>query len=374
MSWTHRERVLAALDHQEADRVPIDFGGCFATGLLFPGYPPLMEHLGLEYEKAALPKPRRNAVLADQLLERFDVDTRFIGLGAYEGNRREVDEDTFVDEWGVIWKKVGDGPYLAEGGPFYNRTPDIKELEEFDWPDPDNPGYFRGLEERAAAFRRNTDCALILNLRQGIVHQGMFLRGFADWLKDLYKHREFMVRLTEIVTDFWVRLLENALDAVGDNADLFYVGDDLATQAAPLFSPDAYRELIKPHHRRIFETAKSRGLKIVYHSCGSVSPLIDDLIDIGVDAVNPVQVNANNMDPALLKERFGNRVSFWGGIDTQKILPFGTPEEVRAETRRIIGILGKGGGYVLNSVHTIQPDVPPENIVAMFDEARMHRY
>ena len=211
MTWTHRERVLAALDHEEADRVPIDFGGCFATGLLFPGYSPLMEHLGLEYEEIALPKPRRNAILADSLLERFDVDTRFVGLSAYEGIRREIDEDTFLDEFRVVWKKAGDGPYLAEDGPFCNRKPSIQDLEEYDWPDPDNPGYFRGLKERAAAFRRNTDCALILNLRQGIVHQGMFVRGFADWLKDLYKNREFIVRLTEILTDYWVRLAETPL-------------------------------------------------------------------------------------------------------------------------------------------------------------------
>lgn len=374
MAWTHRERVMASLNHEEADRVPIDLGGCFSTGLFFTSYPPLMEHLGLEYKAATLPKPRRTAVLDDSLLERFEIDTRFVGLGAYQGSQQVTDEDTFIDEWGVTWKKVGDGPYLDEGGPFSGPRPTIADLEKFAGPDPNNTGYFQGLREKAKAHRRDTDCAVILNLRYGIVHQGMFLRGFVDWLKDLYKNREFISRLTELITEYWIQLAVNTLDAVDNDVDIVYVGDDLAMQSGPLFNPVAYRELIKPHHRRMFEIVKSRGPKIVYHSCGAVTPFIDDLIDIGVDAINPVQVNANNMDPQDLKDAFGDRISFWGGIDTQKILPFGTEDEVRAEVRRIISILGKNGGYVLNSVHNLQPDVPPENIIAMFDEARAHKY
>ncbi len=374
MAWTHRERVLAALNHEEADRVPIDLGGCFSTGMYFTAYPPLMELLGLEHENATLPKPRRTAVLAESLLQRFDVDTRFVGLGAHEGSRGEIDEDTFLDEWGVTWKKVGDGPYLDENGPFCGSRPTVADLEKYDCPDPGNPGYFRGLGERAAAQRKQGDYAVILNLRYGIVHQGMFLRGFSDWLKDLYKNRAFITRMMEVITDYWVQLADNALDAVGNDVDIVYVGDDLAMQSAPLFDPQIYRQLIKPHHRRMFETVKSRGHRIVYHSCGAVAPLIEDLIDVGVDAINPVQVNASNMDPQGLKEAFGDRISFWGGIDTQRILPFGTPDEVRVEVRRIIGILGANGGYILNSVHNLQPDVPPANIVAMFDEAGAHKY
>lgn len=374
MTWTHRERVLAALNHEEPDRVPIDLGGGFSTGIFFTAYPPLMEHLGLDYERAILPKPRRTAVLSESLLERFDVDTRFAGLGAYEGRRHELGEDAFIDEWGVTWQKVGDGPYMAEDGPFCHKRPEIRELEEFDWPDPGNPRYFKGLRERVSKLRANTDCAIVLNLRYGIIHQGQFLRGFVNWLKDFYKNREFMARMMEGITDHWVKLAENALDTVNNDVDVVYFGDDLASQAGPLFNPEVYRALLKPHHRRIMETIKSRGPKIVYHSCGAVLPFIDDLIDIGVDALNPVQVNANNMAVEKLKADFGDRISFWGGIDTQRLLPLGTPDEVRAETRRTIEVLGTGGGYILNSVHNLQPDVPPENIVAMFDEGRMHRY
>jgi len=263
---------------------------------------------------------------------------------------------------------------MAEDGPFFKKKPEIRHLEEFDWPDPGNPGYFRGLRERVSNLRANTDCAIVLNLRYGIIHQGQFLRGFADWLKDFYKNPEFMARMMAKITDYWVQLAENALDTVNNDVDIIYFGDDLASQAAPLFNPEAYRTLLKPHHRRIMEIIKSRGPRVVYHSCGAVSPFIDDLIDIGVDALNPVQVSANNMALEKLKDEFGDRIAFWGGIDTQRLLPLGTPDEVRAETRRTIEVLGKGGGYILNSVHNLQPDVPPENIVAMFDEGRTHRY
>ncbi len=321
MAWTHRERVLAALNHEEADRVPIDLGGCFSTGMYFTAYPPLMQHLGLAHENATLPKPRRTAVLAPSLLERFDIDTRFTGLGAYDDSHGEIDEDTFLDEWGVTWQKVGDGPFLDEHGPFSDGKPTIEDLEAYQFPDPGNPGYLRGVGDRAAAHRKKTDCAVVLNLRYGIVHQGMFLRGFTNWLKDLHKNREFISRMMELIADYWVQLATNALDEVGNNVDLVYVGDDLAMQTGPMFNPEIYREIIKPHHRRMFETIKSRGLKIIYHSCGAVAPLIDDLIDVGVDALNPVQVNASNMDPNDLKEAFGDRISFWGGITPRSCYP-----------------------------------------------------
>jgi uroporphyrinogen decarboxylase len=156
--------------------------------------------------------------------------------------------------------------------------------------------------------------------------------------------------------------------------DVVFFGDDLASQLAPLFDPEIYRALIKPRHRRMVEAIKAKAdVKVLYHSCGAVSRLIDELIDIGVDALNPVQVTAADMEPGSLKKRFGQRIAFWGGINTQEILPFGKPAAVRAEVRRVIDILGPGGGFVLNSVHNIQDDVPTENVVAMFDEAREYR-
>lgn len=368
---THRERVLAALNHEETDRVPIDFGGTFTTTIYYSAYERLKQHLNLDHETKIYSKLRRLAVPHETMLERFDIDTRLLGLGAYEGDQHEIDEDTYFDEWGTTWKKAQDGHYLYVDGPFFDqKKPDLEALETGNWPDPDNPGYYRGLRERAEKLRA-TECAVILNMPIGVVHQGQFLRGFADWLKDLYKNRGFSEKMMDVIADRWIAVAENALQTVGDNVDIVFLGDDLASQLAPLFNPEIYREIIKPRHARMIEAVKSRAdVKVLYHSCGAVSPLIDDLIDIGVDAINPVQVTASDMEPETLKERFGERITFWGGINSQETLPFGSPEEVRAETRRVIDILGQDGGLVLNSVHNIQDDVPAENIVAMFDEAR----
>jgi len=374
-TMTHRERVLAALDHRETDRTPIDFGGTYTTTIYYAAYERLKAFLDLEHETVILSKIRRLAIPDESVLERFDVDTRFLGLGTYEGNQRELDDDTYLDEWGTTWRKAEDGHYLYVDGPFFDvKKPDPNALDAYQWPDPDNPGYVRGLKERAAALRRGSDRAIILNLPIGVIHQGQFLRGFADWLKDLYKNRDFVTHLMDLTADTWIRLAENALDAAGDNVDIVFFGDDLSSQAAPLFSPEMYRELIKPRHRRMIAAVKARRpVKVLYHSCGAVSSLIDDLIDVGVDAINPVQVTARDMEPEALKARFGDRITFWGGINTQETLPFGTPEEVRAEVRRVIDCLGRNGGFVLNSVHNMQNDVSATNIVAMFDEARTYR-
>ncbi len=377
MTWTHRERVLAALNHEEPDRVPIDFGGAYATTIYFSAYENLKKHLGVvESEMGISTKRGRTALVDETILRRFDIDVRGLRLGAYEGgpNQEDIDEDNYRDEWGVVWTKTGTHPYITTDGPFYNKVPTIEDLERHSWPDPDNPGLYRGLSERAEALRRDTDYAIILNLRLGIVHEGQFLRGYGDWLKDLYKRPEFANLLMEFTGGYCRKVVENSLKAVGDNVDIVWFGDDMAIQESTLFDPKIYRQLIRPHQERTISMVKALAdVKVVFHSCGAIAALLDDLIGIGVDAINPVQVGAKGMDPAGLKERFGDRLAFWGGIDTQRILPFGTQDDVRAETRRIIDILGKGGGYVLNSVHNIQPEVPPENIVAMFDEARSYR-
>ena len=321
-------------------------------------------------------KVRRLAVIDEEVQERFDVDTRYLPLGAYEGDQKEIDDDTYLDEWGTTWHKAGDGHYLYVDGPFFGiKRPEVSALDDIDWPDPDNPGYYRGLAERAAALRRETDCAIILNLPVGIVHQTQFVRGFADSLKDLYRNRDFAQALMERICDWWVAVAANALDAVGDNVDITFFGDDLATQQGPVFDPEIYRQMIKPLHRRKIETIREHAagdIKVLYHSCGSVASLVDDIIEIGVDVLNPVQVQADHMEPEGLKAGFGDRLAFWGAMNTQRVLPFGSPEEVRAEVRRMIDILGKGGGTVPNGVHNIQNDGPAENVVAMFDEARTY--
>ena len=234
-------------------------------------------------------------------------------------DQHEIDEDTYFDEWGTTWKKAQDGHYLYVDGPFFDqKKPDLEALENGDWPDPDNPGYYRGLRERAEKLRA-TECAVILNMPIGVVHQGQFLRGFRRLAQGPLQEPSLLGKNDGRHRRPLDRRGRKRHPDRGDNVDIVFLGDDLASQLAPLFNPEIYREIIKPRHARMIEAVKSRAdVKVLYHSCGAVSPLIDDLIDIGVDAINPVQVTASDMEPEKLKERFGGRITFWGGVNTQE--------------------------------------------------------
>ena len=381
MAWTHRERIMAALNHEEPDRVPIDFGGAEFTSITLPAYERLKKHLNIDHETEVMSIIHSVAHPHEEMLQRFDIDTRNVQPGGYEGGHQEwIDANTYVDIFDVLWKRTErsiDQHFLHKDGPFYEGVMTIEAIEAFDWPDPNNPGLVKGVKERVEEIMENGDHAVCLYLPGGVVHRGYAMRGFEPYLKDLYKNREAWCLLMDKLTDFWVGTAERMIEAAGSkNIDIVYFGEDLGTQEGCMFDPEnIYAKYIKPRHRRMVETVKSRAdVKICYHCCGSAYPFIEHLIDIGIDALNPVQVTARDMEPAGLKEAFGDRMAFWGGINTQQILPFGTPEEVRAETRRIIDVLGKGGGYILNTVHNIQSEVPPENIVAMFDEGLSHSY
>jgi uroporphyrinogen decarboxylase len=201
------------------------------------------------------------------------------------------------------------------------------------------------------------------------VHQAQWLRGYTNWFRDLAVNREGFQALLDRVTDVWLRIASRMLDAVGANADVILFAEDVAFQQGPMVRREMYEKYIRPNQERVFSLMRSHGGKILYHCCGSVVSLIEDFIDLGVDAVNPVQVSAAGMDTAKLKEQFGDRIAFWGGVDTQSVLPAGTPDEVRREVRRRIKDLAPRGGYVLCPVHNIQADVPPENLDAMYREA-----
>ncbi len=365
MSWTHRERLLAALNHEEADRIAIDFGSTPASGISVPAYEALKAHLGWRHDTVIADRIGDLVALDESALRRFDVDVRALGFGVAP---REIDHDTLCDEWGVTWHRAPDGAFMPVDGPFRGRPAELSDLEDWAWPDPHDPEYTRGLAARAEALAQSSDCAILLCLPAMPVHVGQCQRGFAEWLKDLRRNPQYVSRMMDIAADLWIAIVGQALAAVGDKVDVVFVGDDLASQEGPLFSPSLYRELVKPRHGRMIAAVKaSCDAKILYHSCGAVFPMIEDLIEIGVDVLNPVQTSAKGMDPEGLKEAFGKRLSFWGGIDTQLILPYGSPHEVAAETRRVVDILGAGGGYVMAASHSVQPEVPAENVLAMFD-------
>ena len=217
------------------------------------------------------------------------------------------------------------------------------------------------------------DYALVLNLPSGFVHVTQYLRGFEDWFVDIGADRALFELLADAVLDVNLAACALILDEVGGEVDVAMCSDDLGLQSGLMVSPECYRELIKPRHRRYFDLVHEKSpAKVFFHTCGAVSDIIEDLIEIGVDVLNPVQVSAAGMDPETLKKRFGGRLAFWGAVDTQRLLPHGGTEEVRQEVLRLIEVLGRGGGYVLGAVHNVQPDVPVANLLAMFEQGRRY--
>ena len=371
-AMSHRERVFRALTHQEPDRVPVDLGGSRSSSLVLEAYERLNGHLGSQEPRSVFSKWLNIAHPSEVMLTRFDIDTRSLSQGDPD-NWQDIifPNGSYQDEWAVVRSRPRGSLYYDLTKSPLSGDVDVADLEKFSWPDPHDPGRCRPLAEAAARLRQGTDYAVVLSMPGGIVHQAQFLRGFEDWFTDLITNPKFFEALMEKLADLWIEMANDELDAVGSNVDICFFGDDMAFQDGPMMSMGLYRKLIKPHHKRLFSYIRSHtSARIAYHTCGSVVHLIPDLIEMGVDALNPVQVSAKGMDSQALKREFGKDICFWGAIDTQRVLPFGTPDDVKAEVERRIDDLRPGGGYVLCAVHNIQADVSPENICAMYDTAR----
>jgi uroporphyrinogen decarboxylase len=368
-------RVKKALSHEETDRPPADLGSTCNTSITKIAYRNLRAHIGLlsEYKPKFLSEDMQVVEVEEPIRKRFQIDT--IGVHA---NPPDVDrsirfsEDRFMDEWGIKYmaaRRNGEILYYdIEESPL-STVETLKDIENRNWPDPDDPGRTRGLREKAARLYRSTDYALVGHMGDTSIFQACtMIRGMEQFLTDLVINKEFAHALLERVLEIQSIKMKKFLEETGEFLDVLCIGDDFGGQSGLLVSPEMFRRIIKPYMKSYFEIVMSKTeAKINLHSCGAIQDILSDLIEIGVDIINPVQVSAAGMDPAMLKKRFGKDLSFWGGIDTQKILPRGTPEEVAKEARRIAGILGKNGGYVLNPVHNIQPDVPPENVVALYE-------
>jgi len=265
-----------------------------------------------------------------------------------------------------------------KGGRYYDicenplKGATVKDLENYPWPDPADPGFTEGIEEKAKYLYENTDYAIVGDFNFASQYENAwYMRGFADFYMDMVANPDFVDMLLEKMCESHIKFLDKVLSATGKYIHIVMQGDDLTGQDGPLMSPTFYRTFIKPRQRRIFEFIKKKTkAKIFYHCCGSVYQFIPDLIEIGVDILNPVQVSAKNMDTKRLKKEFGDQISFWGAIDTQHVLPFGTIQDVKEEVRRRIIDLAPGGGYILSAVHNIQSDVPPENVLAMYEAAK----
>ena len=371
---TSRERVVTALNHQEPDRVPLDIGGGTSTTLVIEGYDRLKAEWGITGETRVMNKAFRLARLDEAVMVRLGSDTRPLTVrGPLDWTPPPAEPGYFVDTWGITWRQAfyGDGCYYWElyGNPLRDAT--IEDLESYPWPDPLDAGYTLGLADEVKQLYEGTDYAIMADGGfKSFWELAYMLRGLEQFLSDLVLNPEFVKALLEKLLELNILGTGRFLDIAGPYIQVLRAADDLATQRGPLMSPKTYRTLLKPYYKRYFDFVKSKtDAKIFYHSCGNVMAFIDDLAEIGVDALNPVQVSALG-DTAALKARFGGKMSFWGGIDTQYVLPNGTPEEVEAEVRQRIRDLGPGGGLVVASVHNFQPDVPTANIVAMAEATR----
>jgi uroporphyrinogen decarboxylase len=368
---TSRERVLCALNHEEPDRVPIFFGTSGVTTMLAPAYERLKDRLGVKSETRVLSRVFQYALIDEEVLARFGSDGRpLLPRPTPSVLRHEISDRAFVDEWGITWEmKPGSLYFETTISPLQNITSD--DIDSYPWPDLTHPDRFKGMAAEARALHEDTPYAVVALSGTAPFEQIGLLRGLATWLLDLAANPEFAQALMRKVTDLMLAGVERHLDEVGAYIDVLVMGDDLGTQSFTLISPEMYRRLIKPFHAELIAAIKRKtSAKIFFHTDGNIYALIGDFIDIGVDLLNPVQVSAGDMgDTARLKREFGHNISFCGAIDTHRILPTGTPDDVRREVRRRIKDLGPGGGYILASVHCLQPDVPLENIYVMFEEA-----
>lgn len=368
---TSRERVLCALDHREPDRVPVDFGGTFATSIHWDAYENLRKHVGFAGKPLMLRSRALVAQVDPELMQRFGVDTCLVKVAA-NGDWRKRQDGKVEDAWGCTWDlPEGVSSYQLAASPLQHiAEPKHADLQAVPQPFFHDPGALQTLD-RDLTRASNTGKAVVLNLAYEMTTRSYFLRGFSNWLIDMLAHPEFFAGLLDRVLEVFMQSAEKVLAVAKGRVDVIYIADDLSMQSGPLYHPEIYRRHVKPRQRDLIRALKrlSGGARILYHSCGAIRQYIPDLIEIGVDVLNPVQVGAAGMDTRELKREFGAEMSFWGGIDTQSVLPFGTVDEVRQEVRRRIEDLAPGGGFVLAAVHNLRPEVPPENVVAMLEAA-----
>lgn len=394
---TPRERILAVLDKREPDRMPIDFAGTDCSSVHAIAYNNLRKELGIE------PRPVRVGCLTQQVVEAdIEVVERMGGDAAillfHPRSRVEWDSGygfpvEIPERWkpeeeagGSVVIRNADGEAVSrrpKGGYYFDpvRFPlaDVESPDElskydalfdrWDWPAvlDESPEAYAA---RAKELHAGTDRAVIACWRMHYLQAGTFMRGYEQFMIDLLTEETLVRAIYDKLHAVYMARAERFLDLVADSIDVVFFTDDLGTQSGPLVRPEMYRRLIKPYWKELIGLIKSRDKKVLMHSCGAVSDFIPDLIEMGVDAVNPVQITAKGMSPERLKRDFGMDIAFWGGgVSTQGVLDGGTPDDVREEVKRNVEIFASGGGFVFTQVHNIQAEVPVENIIAAYETA-----
>ena len=394
---TSRERVLTTLRHEEPDMVPIDLGAMRSTGIMAIAYNQLKKHLGLNTGYTYLYDIEQQlAELEPYFFERFQIDVidlcnNFGKMDASwrawtlpDGSSAFVNADRYPVLRGREW-------LLTEGDRIIARMPETSlyfdtvyhplaeaatkaDLDAYTFHHYTDE-QLKDIESRARSLYYGTDFAILGGFGGNIVEIGQSLRGWENFMMDLVANRPFAEDLMDRITEVHLENLKLYLQAVGDFVQIIQFGDDLGTQGSTMISPELYHEVIMPRHRRLYSYAKSNSKLFTFlHSCGSIYDLLPDLIETGIDIINPVQTSAAKMDPLKLKTKFGDKLTFWGGgIDTQSLLASATHEEIVDHIKARLDIFKPGGGYVFTPIHNIQADIPPENILVTYDSVIENR-
>ena len=375
---TPRERVVASLNHREPDRVPVDFGSSHNSSIHFEAYRKLRKHLGIkgEYQPEFISFFDQCVRPEKEVLEKLGIDTRGLNYSSprefKERNWRVNDRAYKEDAFGIVWEKPDHvGIWNIAQYPLEDATADeIKNYARF--ANPEDLGLTEGLRERGRKLFEETDYAIVADIQAGSVIEAVwFLTGLARYLMDMACEPNTIRPLCDRINEIYKTMSMRMMHELEDYAQIIVANGDLGTQDSLLMSPAQYRKFLKPYETDFYRHLKRISkVPVIRHSCGSIMEIIPDFIECNIDGIHPIQVSAKNMDTNVLKEKFGNQLVFWGGIDTHKVLPYGSKQDVRDEVRKRIRDLAPEGGYILGAVHNIQAEVPPENVCAMFDAAK----
>jgi uroporphyrinogen decarboxylase len=374
-----RERLLTSLNHQEPDCVPFDLGSTQVTGIHIVAYCNLRAYLGLPPVELQLCDVIQQLALPDDdVIEQLGVDVRgLFPLNSHNWNVTDVDVGDaweYTDEWGITHRRLkSDGLYYSTVRHPLSGTISVDDVHAYKWPNTGDSQRIARLREQASAYRAQGKAVMIKGVLAGVFEMAQRVRGMQILLMDMASDEMLACALLDKMVELKLVFWEMALPQLADVVDVISEADDYGTQESQLISPRMFRQLIKPRLKVLFERIKqlAPAAHLFFHSCGNVRPLLPDFIELGVDILNPVHIRARGMEPVALKRDFGKDITFWGGgVDTQGVLPNGTPQEVKDDVRRNVEALAHGGGFVFNTVHNIQADVPPENTVAMWEALR----
>jgi len=387
-----RERVLLTLNHKEPDKVPIDCGGTICTTLTRTAHNSVKAYLGINTPQEQITDPKLDTVVpCDELLSRWETDFRRVALrppsslnaagsdrqsfaATSAANEEKPRGFEFKDEFGTVWKKA-DYDYSPQR--YAMQSFDIDDLKNYEWPDPYDPGRVEGLEEEAKYLNENTDFCIVGDIMcGGPFEQACWIREYSTFMLDLYENKEFARLLLEKITDLDIAFWDAYLSKIGPHVQVVCQGDDLGMQDKEWISPEMYKEFIYPCHKRLYDFIHSKTkAKLFMHSCGSIKRFIPYLIEVGVDALNPVQYAAHDMGIANLKKEFGSELSFWGGgISTQSELGnHYSVQQIEDIIKRNMEILMPGGGFVFSPTHNIQQECPAEKTLCIYDSAVKYR-